>query len=477
MSCKWIYAVKRDEQGNFLRCKARLTARGFTQVQGEDFSETWAPTCRLRCFRALLAESASDPKFQTAQWDAKCAFLQSDADCEMYMEQPPGFAQSKTQVYKLLKSVYGTKQASRLFFQLVRRTLLSAGGVQASSDECLFLFKSATGVMRVLVHVDDFCVTYTDPALYTRVLHLMQATFKGGFKDLGTLHHFLGIVVEPRLDGGFRLHQGPKIKELLTRLQFEDIPFARSPEKSGTKEKLRKRRGTASTDEKLMMSQLPYKQAVGALFYLTRATRWDISHAASQVAKFMADPTPLHWAAVQRIYGYLRRTATVGLVIAPKADPQLDGHSDSDWAGDIDTRRSHTGWIVRWGGSLLSWHSKQQSCEAQSTSEAELVAATSLGNELLWWRGLWTDLDHPPSGPTRLWCDNHGAVQLATHACNFNASKHIALRYRVLRRYQEEAWIGVHWVPQAFQWADVLTKNNHPSHFCTVVSAVMGESI
>jgi hypothetical protein len=116
----------------------------------------------------------------------------------------------------------------------------------------------------------------------------------------------------------------------------------------------------------------------------------------------MANPGPDHWAAVRRIYGYLERTAGVGLVIAAKsmemeltnADDidssvspramRLEGWSDADWAGDKATRKSHTGWMVRCGGSLVSWLSKTQGCFSQSTMEAELVAVTALSNEVLW---------------------------------------------------------------------------------------------
>jgi hypothetical protein len=121
------------------------------------------------------------------------------------------------------------------------------------------------------------------------------------------------------------------------------------------------------------MTTVPYVEAVSSLFYICHASRWDISHACSQVVHFMANPGPEHWAAVRRIYGYLKRTAGVGLVIVAKsmemevtnADDidssvspramRLEGWSDADWAGDKPTRKSHTGWMVRCGGSLVSW--------------------------------------------------------------------------------------------------------------------------
>jgi hypothetical protein len=410
------------------------------------------------------------------------------------MEQPPGFVRGdgRAKVYKLLKSVYGTKQASRLFYLLVRKTLLELGAVQAKADECLFLFRSEVGVVNVLTHVDDFAVTYTDPALYARILARMREVFIGGFKDLGPLHKFLGIIIERRAEGGFRLHQAPKILELLKRLGLDDVNPASSPAKAGTAAKLMPVEGELSEEDALFMAGVPYKEAVGALFYICRASRWDISYACSQVARFMANPGPLHWAAVRRIYGYLRRTVNVGLVIAAdtlKLDittaeeansprtMNLEGWSDADWAGDRVTRKSHTGWIVRCGGSLVSWLSKAQTCIAQSTMESELVAVTALSNEVLWWRILWADLAVPLVDPVPLWVDNSSVVSLAQHAGRFDATKHIELKHLVIRDHQQRELVKVAWVAGQYQLADVLTKALYPADFIAAVTAIMGESV
>jgi hypothetical protein len=364
--------------------------------------------------------------------------------------------------------------------------------VQAKADECLFILKSDAGVAYVLTHVDDFAVFYTDPVLYARIFARMRAVFIGGFKDLGPLHKFLGIIIEPRKEGGFRVHQAPKIKELLQRLGLEDVAFAASPAKAGTHHKLHALTEPLSEEDELFMDGVPYKEAVGALFYICRASRWDISHACSQVARFMAKPGPVHWAAVRRIYGYLRRTADVGLVIAadslqldytgadmlqsPRA-MSLEGWSDADWAGTPDTRKSHTGWMVRCGGSLVSWLSKAQGCISQSTMEAELVAVTALSNEVLWWRILWGDLDIPIEKPVPLWVDNSSAVSLADHAGKFDATKHIELKHLVVREHQLFKLVKVIWVAGRSQLADVLTKALYPADFIAAVTAVMGESV
>ena len=482
MSCRWVFKVKRDINGNVDKMKARLVCRGFTQREGVDYDETWAPTCRMRVFRMLMAEASSDPNVRTAQWDCTAAFLHAPVDYEMFMKQAPGFHKGgRNMVYRLRKIIYGTVQAARLFHKMVREALLKLGAVQAEADECLFIIREGKSWVRVLCHVDDFCCVYNDGALYKRIFAAMQAQFKITDYGGGPLSRFIGVCVERTTEGHYRLHQRPYIEELLERLGLEDGRHARTPERSGTAAKLRTR--DLTTAEKEYMSSVPFREAVGALFYLCRGTRFDIAHAVSEVARFMGNPAPEHWEAVLRIYHYLARTKDVALLMSSRGmhcevtDQLLEGFSDSDWAGCPDTRRSHTGWIIRVGGSLVSWYSKRQSGISQSTTEAEYVAAAAVANEVIWWRRLCNDLGYESNGPVTVWCDNRAATSLAKHAGNFEAAKHIQLRYHVLRHYQNEGLIRVRWRRSDSMWADILTKNCAYSHFERIVNALMGEDL
>ena len=488
MSCKWVYAFKRDAVGQLQKLKARLTCRGFTQREGIDFGATWAPTCRMRVFRMMMAEASADSSVQTAQWDCTAAFLHCPVDYEMYMEQPPGFQIPDEdgvvrKVCRLYKAIYGCKQASRLFHQEVKKALISQGAVQGKADECLYLFRDGASWLKVLVHVDDFACTFNDKRLYDRVFAAMQNRFKITDYGGGPITKFIGICVEKTAEGYYRLHQEPYIDAVLERLGLEKVRHAASPERGGTAAKLQPQRGQMSPAETAYMQGKPYKEAVGALFYLARSTRWDISHACGQVARFMDKPNPTHWAAVVRIYAYLARTKGVALLMRSRGmecevmDQFLEGFSDADWAGCKETRKSHTGWLVRVGGSVVAWHSKRQTGIAQSATESEYVAAGALANEVVWWRRLCVDFGYRAEGPVTVWCDNRGATLLADHDCNFDASKHIQIRYHVLREYQKQGIIKVQWRRSATMWADVLTKNCTAKHFQAIVSEVMGENV
>jgi hypothetical protein len=462
MKCKWIFDFKTDPDNRLLRLKARLTACGYSQVLGEDYDATFAPTCRMRTLRALLVEAATSPGFRTAQWDAKCAFLQADADKEMYMLQPEGMVVpgKETMVYELIKSVYGTKQAGRLFSQMVRAALLSTGATQSDADECLYTWSGPAGVMRALVHVDDFAITYTDEAKYAEVLAVMKETFVGGFTAEPTLNYFLGVVIDRQPTGEFRIHQAPYILDIIKRIGIPLASNVQSPEAPGTANTLRAQDGPLSSSEALYMETVPYKQAVAGLFYLARATRWDISHAVARVAKFMANPNRSHWHAVIRIYAFLKATSTLALRLGTPGDTkiQLSAAADADWAGDRDDRKSHSGWLVHCNTSLVAWLSKAQRSIAQSTSEAELIALTSCANEVIWWRILLQDLGHDQTGPTTIFEDNQATVSLAHHSGRFDATKHISIKHLTIREYIDQGLLDVQWIPGSSQTADMLTK-------------------
>ena len=487
MGCRWVFALKRDADGKIDRLKARLVAKGFTQRKGVDFVDTWAPTPVMRCFRMMMAQASSDPGIRTAAWDCTSAFLHARTDHEVFMSQPEGYeapdedGEGPPRVCKLFRAIYGMKQSARLFHLKVKSALEAMGAVQGKADDCFYQVTEGGGWMKMLVHVDDIAVTYNDRGLYDKVF----ATFAKEFKvtDYGArpIRKFLGVCVEKQPDGSYRLHQRPYIEELLGRLNVREGQTAKSPEKPGTKAKLRPVTEWRPGEERFM-SEVPYREAVCALFYIARMTRPDIAHACSQVARFMNKPGMDHWVAVQRIYRYLNGTKDKALVMRSKGmgcevGAFMDAMSDSDWLGEPDTRLSHTGYVVRVGGSTVSWSSKRQMVHAQSTTEAEYIAAATTANELIWWRRLMDDFSYINDGPVTIYCDNSAAALLADHESKFDRTKHIQLRYHLLRDYQRRGSIRVQWCPAEDMVADCLTKNPSVKHFRRMAGRMLGEEL
>jgi hypothetical protein len=491
---KWVFKIKLDKFGLVERLKARLTLQGFRMKAGRDYGETWAPTGRLRTFRALMAEVSGDSSFYTAQWDCTCAFLHAFLDRPVYMKQAPGTAKPGQEHYvcRLVKAIYGTKQASHLFHQLVQQTVLSfndpATGVvvtRAASDDCLYLISRGKEKMRVLTQVDDFCVTHNSPPLYNLIFNRMKTNFRITDYDRAPITFFCGIGVHRAPDSSVEISQEGYIRELLARFNMTGCKPADSPERTGAHAKLRALRRELTTAEATFMQSVPYREAVGALWYIARATRFDIFRATQELAHHVANPAPEHWTAVERLFQYLQKTAARPLVFrpqsfadrklyAPNLDARVVGHSDSDWAGCQDTSKSRTGWVVHFGGCLVAWRAVVQSTIAQSSCEAEYVAASALANELVWWRTLCADLGHPMQGASPIRCDSEAAIGLAKHSGRFEATKHIRLKYHVLRLYQAEGIAQTTWCPTYHQFADVLTKNVPVHTFVRIVDVMLG---
>jgi hypothetical protein len=433
LTWKWVFANKLDHLNNLVRRKARLCIRGFTQEPGLDYNDTFAPTCRLRCFRALLAMAHRVPGVVVTQLDVVSAFLHADIDVETYAVIPPGMRNpgDEGKCFRLRKSVYGLKQASRLFYKMLTQTLVGIGFIQSKSDECLFTLRDGDRFVHVLAHVDDMAVFHNDEALYQATLCRLRETFE--LKELGPIKEFLGMVVDRDSDGGFCIHQSPYVRRVMARLGITQSG-AQSPMRPGSSQKL-KPRYDLSEEESAFMQSVPYKSAVGALFYVARASRFDIAYSCTQLAKFMECPAPEHWEAVVRVYSYLASTEDWRLAMGTGVPNSLalTACSDSDWAGCQDTRRSHTGWVVMLGGAVVAWRSRRQSCFAQSVAEAEYVAANDACNEVVWWRVLGSELGWEVDLPTPVFVDNDSAITMSKHSGKFEATKHIELRIHSIR--------------------------------------------
>jgi hypothetical protein len=153
---KWVFKNKQGEDGEVVRNKAHLVAQGYSQVEGLDFGETFAPVAPLEAIRILLAFAASKG-FKLYQMDVKSAFLNGVIQEEVYARQPLGFESPKypDRVYKLSKALYGLEQVSRAWYARLKTFLLEHGYVMGSVDKTLFTLNHGTNFLHVQIYVDD----------------------------------------------------------------------------------------------------------------------------------------------------------------------------------------------------------------------------------------------------------------------------------------------------------------------------------
>jgi hypothetical protein len=208
------------------------------------------------------------------------------------------------------------------------------------------------------------------------------------------------------------------------------------------------------------MRSVPYLQAVGSLMYLATATRPDISYAVGVLARFSKNPGLQHWKAVKHLFRYLKGTLDLKLTYAPvpNSTELFTTYTNADHAGNPDNGRSTGGYIVKMGTGAISWSSRLQVIVALSTTEAEYVAATSAGQEILWLRNLFTELGYTFPSPSSLYIDNRSALAVAKNPEHHGRMKHLDLRFYWLRNEVEKGTIALLHLRTDDMPADILTK-------------------
>jgi len=225
-----------------------------------------------------------------------------------------------------------------------------------------------------------------------------------------------------------------------------------SPTPMNTNEKLVLDDGTGSVNASY------FRSLVGGLNYLSH-TRPDIAFSVSLISRFMHSPSKQHLGAAKRILRYVAGTISYGIWYSKVSDFRLIGFTDSDWAGNLENRRSTSGSVFSLGSGAISWSSRKQDTIALSSSEAEYMAATSAGCQAIWLRKLLVDLQQEQIGSTEIWCDNKAAIAMTKNPAFHSRTKHIDIRYHFIRNLVAGGIISLKFCGTNDQVADVLTKS------------------
>jgi len=324
--------------------------------------------------------------------------------------------------------------------------LLCLSFVQSQYDTSLFLYKTPTGLILLLVYVDDIVITGTDSNLIAHLKQNLHASFH--IKDLGPLTYFLGLEVHTNSSSIF-LNQHIYTQDLISLAGLQDSPSVDTPLEINMKYR--------NEEGDLLSNPTVFRQLVGSLNYLT-ITRPDIFFVVQQVRRFLQTPRHLHLAVVRRIIQYLRESPDHGLFFPTGSPLHLVADSDADWAGYPNTRWSVTGWCMFLGNSLISWKSKKQAHISKSFIESEYQGMSTACSEIVWLRRLLAELGFSQSDYTPIHVDNTNAIQIAANPVYHERTKNIEVDCHSIREALDTRVISLPHVSTSLQIADVFTK-------------------
>jgi len=451
---KWIFRTKLNADSTINKYKARLVVKGYAQIYGVDYSETFAPVARMDTIRFLLAVAAHR-NWKVFQLDVKSAFLNGILQEEIYVEQPAGFVNQgkEDKVYLLKKALYGLKQAPRAWYGRIDDYLTGSGFQKSLSEATLYVKRFNDDVLIISLYVDDLLVTGSNTVQVAEFKLNMMQVFE--MTDLGLMKFFLGMEIMQNIEEIF-ICQKKYSREILKKFQMDNCKPTATP--MNQKDTFSKEDGTARVDEE------KFRSLIGCLLYLT-ATRPDILHATSLLSRFMHCPTEIHMRTTKRILRYIKGTCSFGVKFVKCQDFKLHGFSDSDWGGSIDDMRSTSGFCFNLGSAIFSWSSKKQDIVAQSTAEAEFIAATAAMNQALWLQKLLRDLQMEEEEATEISVDNQAAIAISHNPVFHGKTKHFNIKLYFLREVQKNGEVKLIYCKSENQLADLFTKPLPVSRF------------
>lgn len=252
------------------------------------------------------------------------------------MKQPPGFMSSNVNdVCRLRRSLYGLKQAARVWNHRIDGVFKKLGFHSSTADPCLYVRRTKNGFLYLLIYVDDIVVVVRTESEYRALVAALKEEFK--ITELGDLRFFLGLQVRKK-NGRYSLNQRSYIIKVLSRFRMENAKTSRIPMMTGFLQQ---------KEEELMQNQGEFQNLIGCLVYIAVNTRPDVAIATSILGQRVSNSTTAYWNEAKRILRYLKGTADHELHLGGGEPCEMECYVDADWAEEIGERKSNTGYIFK----------------------------------------------------------------------------------------------------------------------------------
>ena len=463
---RYVYKIKRNAKtGAAYRFKARLIVRGFEMEKHVDYDDNFSPTPGIALARIMVSLAAAND-LELHSVDIEQAFTQADklpegVNGRYFINPPPGSpdAGNKDIVYEVLRPLYGNPSSPRALHKTMDAYFKSEGFDTVGFEESVWRRpaggKYADDIF-VSAHVDDCLIACKSAMVMASFKQDLLSRFVG--TDEGEVTEYLGCeIIRDREAKTAKIVQAGYAERVLKTFGLWDCHPVNTPLDANNR--LSKRDCPEVVDPNVHRR---YRSIVGCLSYLVNMTRPDLAFSYSQLSKFVQYPGKVHMEAAERVLQYVRATYDQGIAFydlgADKRN-KLGGWVDSDFASDADSRKSMTGYLMSLNGGPISWKSSRQGGVTLSSSEAEFVAASQAGQEVVYLRALLKGLGYSQKGPTEIWEDNASCIMMSENPTNRDRSRHVDVKVHFLRDLVRDGHVKLIKCAGTQNVSDALTKS------------------
>ncbi|GJZ67971.1 ribonuclease H-like domain, reverse transcriptase, RNA-dependent DNA polymerase [Tanacetum coccineum] len=359
-------------------------------------------------------------------------------------------------VYRLIKALYGLRQAPRAWNIKLDNTLKSLDFKKCALEQAIYTRTERDSILLVGVYVDDLIITGTPKREIDKFKDQMKEIFE--MSDLGLLAYYLGIEVT-QSGGDISIKQSAYARKILKEAGMLESNETLIPMDPGTR--------LTKTTEGTMVNSTDYRSLIGCLRYLLH-TRPDLSYSVGLLSRFMQEPKEQHMKAIKQVLRYVKGTKDYGITYKHNGGNRIHGYSDSSYGVNTQEGKGTTGIIFYYGESPISWSTQKQATVALSSCESEFIAATAAATQALWLKRLLSRLTHSDEEKITILVDNKSAIALMKNPVFHGRSKHIDTKYHFIRECVERDDIQVEFVSGDYQKADILTKALPKIRFLTM---------
>ena len=432
----------------------------------------------------MLVQIAVQENWLLHQMDVKGGYLQAPIECEVYVQQPPGYQESPNAhlVWKLKKSLYGLKQNGRNWHNVLHQYLQDMDFEQSSADPCVFIKHIENDVIILLVWVDDIIIASSFKELMDDFKQKLSNRFN--MKDLGELSTFLAIEFK-RTNESITMSQSCYLKDVLSRFGFDQCKPRTTPCEANPNSYHTNDESVAPNESEIKI----YRQMVRSLVYAMTCTRPDLSYCITKLSRHLSKPEPSDWIMLKHVFRYISNTVNYKLTFCKtKGNFRLFANCDADWGSLLNDRRSISGYCLSLkGGPPISWKSKKQASVALSTCEAEYMSLSITCQEAMYLARLLTELRRQQFAPTVMKSDNQGAIALIKNPVNTVAqkchntiqiTKHISMSTTHFKNYSKHISIFTTQIDNCPQHISIFTTRfNIHNTFSNILTETLASTV